>query len=139
MILYQKLIKNHEKPYWPHYRMITLCVQFHTTPKRKSLIKFDSDLRSPKYNMFFNSARRGLSFKAIKNRGYRAQSKVRELPEWRHHFFQNHPKSTQFSRVLGHPTTKSNEKLKISKFENIKAFEKIPSRIFHPSWRYAKP
>ena len=58
--------KNHEKACWPHYRMIKLRVHFHTTPKRKSLIKFDSDLRSPKQNMFFNSARRDLSFEAIK-------------------------------------------------------------------------
>ena len=99
--------KNHEKACWPHYRMIKLRVHFHTTPKRKSLIKFDSDLRSPKQNVFFNSARRDLSFKAIKNRGHRAQSKVHGLPVFAHYFCQNHPKSIQCPKILGHPTTKS--------------------------------
>ena len=109
------------------------------TPKRKSLIKFDSDLRSPKQNVFFNSARRDLSFKAIKNRGHRAQSKVHGLPVLAYYFCQNNPKSIQCPKILGHPTTKSQEKSNFSKIENIKAFEKIPSRVFHPSWRYAKP
>ena len=117
-----------------------LCiVYFVEILQRKSPIKVDSDLRSPKRNMFLNSARRGLSFRAIKNRGYRAQSKLPELPLLRHHFCPNNPNSTKFPEIPDHPTTKSNEKSKFSKFENIKAIEKNPSTVFHPTWRYAKP